>query len=201
MMKQILNAVRLQVQRAMASIVSSRVGAITSYDPNTFTAVVQLQPDNILTGWLQVSSPWIGNGWGMFSPPNIGDLVVVEYINGDLQSGVIAGKFYNQVNLPKPVPSGEFWLFHKLGAFFKLTNDGKLSVSDGHGATVTLNGDGTISIVATQTTITGPLHVTGNVQVDQTLTATTDVIGGGKSLKNHLHSGVQSGGSNTGPPV
>lgn len=199
MMKQILNAVRLQVQRAMASIVSSRVGAITSYDPNTYTAIVQLQPDSILTGWLQVSSPWIGNGWGMFSPPNIGDLVVVEYINGDLQSGVIAGKFYNQVNLPLPAPSGEFWLFHKLGAFFKLTNDGKLTISDGHGATITLNGDGTISIVATQTTITGPLHVTGNVQVDATLTANTDVIGGGKSLKTHVHPDPQGG--NTGPPV
>lgn len=165
MMKQILNAVRLQVQRAMASIVSSRVGAITSYDPNTYTAVVQLQPDDILTGWLQVSSPWIGNGWGMFSPPNIGDLVVVEYINGDLQSGVIAGKFYNQVNLPLPAPSGEFWLFHKLGAFFKLTNDGKLTISDGHGATITMNGDGSITSAAANWQHTGNVAFKDNFTV------------------------------------
>lgn len=51
-------------------------------------------------------------------------------------------------------------------------------------------------------TITAPtLHITGNVNVDQTVTATTDVVGGGKSLKSHVHSGVQSGGSNSGPPV
>jgi hypothetical protein len=41
---------------------------------------------------------------------------------------------------------------------------------------------------------------TGNVNVAMTLTATTDVIGAGKSLKNHTHGGVQTGGGNTAPP-
>lgn len=199
MMKQIMNAVRLQVQRAMASIVSSRVGSITSYDPNTYTVVVQLQPDDIITGWLPIASPWIGNGWGMFAAPNIGDMVAVEYINGDLQSGMIVGRYYNQQSRPLPVPSGEFWLVHKLLQSIKLTNDGKLAITDGHGATVTLNGDGTITSAANSWTHTGDLAVTGNVNVSKTLTATTDVVGGGKSLKTHIHPDPQGG--NTGPPV
>lgn len=201
MMKHLLNAVRLQVQRAMASIVSSRVGAITSYDPNTFTAVVSLQPDSIITGWLQIASPWIGNKWGMFAAPNIGDLVQVEYINGDLQAGMIVGRFYNQVSQPLPVPSGEFWLVHKLLQSLKLTNDGKIAISDGHGATITMNGDGTITSAASTWNHTGTVSFTGNVNVSETLTATTDVVGGGKSLKSHVHGGVQIGGSDTGPPV
>lgn len=44
-------------------------------------------------------------------------------------------------------------------------------------------------------------HFTGNITSDQTITGSTDVVGGGKSLKSHVHSGVQSGGSNSGPPV
>jgi phage baseplate assembly protein V len=207
MMKGILNAVRLQVQRAMASMISSRFGSITNFDPNTFTARVMLQPDNVMTGWLQVSCPWIGNGWGMFAPPNIGDLVDVLYTNSDLQSGVIALRSYNQVNRPLPVKSGEFWLVHKSGAFFKLTNDGKLSVSDGHGATVTLNGDGSITSAANKWThtgemdITGTVNITGNASVSQTLIATTDVVGGGISLKNHKTTLVQPGTGLGGPPV
>ena len=39
------------------------------------------------------------------------------------------------------------------------------------------------------------------MQVDETLTADTDVIGGGVSLKNHVHTGVTSGSGDTGPPV
>lgn len=51
-------------------------------------------------------------------------------------------------------------------------------------------------------TITAPtLHITGDVNCDKTVTATTDVVGGGKSLKTHVHSGVQTGGGNTGAPV
>lgn len=50
------------------------------------------------------------------------------------------------------------------------------------------------------TTINGTLHVTGNITCDATVTAVTDVVGGGKHLKTHTHSGVQAGASNTGAP-
>lgn len=42
--------------------------------------------------------------------------------------------------------------------------------------------------------------VSGDVNVGKTLTATTDVIGGGKSLKSHVHGGVASGSARTSPP-
>lgn len=41
----------------------------------------------------------------------------------------------------------------------------------------------------------------GNINCPATVTATTDVITNSISLKNHTHSGVQSGSSDTGPPV
>jgi phage baseplate assembly protein V len=200
MMKAILNAVRQQIQRAMASLVTSRVGSITSYDPNTFTAKVMLQPDSALTGWTQINSPWVGNGWGMFAAPNIGDQVDVLYTNGDINAGVIACRSFNQNNQPLPVPAGEFWLVHKLLQSLKLTNDGKLALTDGHGATITMNGDGTIT-VSGPTTFTSDATFQGNVQVDETLTANSDVIGGNVSLKTHLTSGVTSGTDNSALPV
>ena len=66
--------------------------------------------------------------------------------------------------------------------------------------TVNVVTTGSVNITAPTTTITGNVHITGNVQVDQTLTATTDVVGGGKSLKSHTHGGVQTGSGNTGAP-
>lgn len=206
MMGPILNAMRLQAQRASAESVSSRIGKVTAFDPTYYAARVELQPDGIITGWLPVSAHWMGNGWGMFSPPSPGDMVSVVFIDSQLEGGYVEGRFWNDEDRPLPVPAGEFWLVHKSGAFFKLTNDGKGSFSDGHGASVTLNGDGTISSAGTWThtgnlTVNGAGHITGNVQVDQTLTATTDVVGGGKSLKTHIHSGVTTGSGTSGPPV
>ena len=194
MMGPLQNAMRLQAQRAGASNVSSSVGEVTNYDPNTFTARVQLQPTGIITGWLPVASPWIGNGWGLFAAPNIGDMVTVEYINGDIQAGVIIARMWNLTDLPLPVPSGEFWLVHKLGGFFKMTNDGKVSFNDGQGASFVLDGDGSIASAATA------WNHTGNVNVSGTLTASTDVVGGGKSLAHHLTTGVQPGSGISGPP-
>jgi phage baseplate assembly protein V len=189
MMKAMLNAVRLQVQRAMANIVSSRPGSITSFDPSTMTAIVALQPDGELTGWLPVASAWVGNGWGMFAPPSIGNLVDVVFINGDINGGVIEGRFYNQQNQPIAVDSGEFWLIHESGAFFKLLNAGGLTISDGKGATITLDGNGDITSAASAWNHTGNVNVTGTIK------ATADVQAAGISLVNHVHvvAGVETG--------
>ena len=54
--------------------------------------------------------------------------------------------------------------------------------------------DGTI-------TINGNLNLTGNLSVTGNITATGDITAGTVSLKNHVHSGVTTGGSNTGSPV
>ena len=165
----------------------SKIGTISGYDPARPAVKVQLQPEGNETGWIPLGSLWAGNGWGMFAAPPIGGQVEVTFIEGHPEAGVVGLRFFSDVDQALSVPSGEFWLVHANGAFVKLTNDGKLTLADGQGATVSLNGDGTITSAATQWTHTGPVHFTDNVQVDKTLTANTDVVGGGKSLKTHPH--------------
>lgn len=62
---------------------------------------------------------------------------------------------------------------------------------------ITANGGGTVN---GPLTVNGKLTVSDDADIGGTMTAVTDAIGGGKSLKNHRHTGVQSGGSVTGPP-
>ena len=77
-----------------------------------------------------------------------------------------------------------------------------------------LSAGGSVEITAPQTTINGPLTVTGAITgqgglaisggsgatVQGSLTTTGDVVAGGISLDNHTHSGVQSGDGSTGKP-
>lgn len=63
-----------------------------------------------------------------------------------------------------------------------------------------LKNDGTADITVTKLNITGDIVHTGDQSSTGTITGDIDVVGGGKSLKTHTHSGVTSGGSNTGPP-
>lgn len=195
------NAIRTQAIAAANLRTFPRLGTISGYDPSRPAVKVMLQPEQNETGWIPLGSIWAGNGWGMFAAPPLGIQVEVTYIDGNIDAGVVGLRYFSDVDQAIAVQSGEFWLVHARGQFVKLTNDGKLTVSDGKGATVALNGDGTITSAATTWNHTGTLNVTGDVNVSDTLTATTDVVGGGKSLKTHQHSGVQTGGGESGPPV
>jgi phage baseplate assembly protein V len=207
---QIFNEVKKLAQSHQ--IAYMRAGTVTSYDPSNYTVKVALQPEGAVTGWIPLVSAWVGNGWGMFSPPSIGDLIEVQFHDGDFDAGVACQRFFNDSSRPLPVPGGEFWLVHKLGALVKLTNDGKVTITDKAGSTAILNGDGTATVTASggltvnaNTQINGNLSVSGNVGAGGTVTApnvvgTTNVTFGGKSGVAHTHSGVQTGPGNTGAP-
>jgi len=195
MMNEFRNHMRQVAQTVPQGQGRTRIGVVTSYDLDAYSVKVKLQPENVETGWLSVTSAWIGDGWGFFTPPTPGDMCEVEFQEGGLSAGIVIGRFWNDSERPLSVPSGELWAVHKNGQIFKLLNNGQAIFSDGHGATIQLNGDGTITSSATTWNHTGNFNVAG------TVTASTDVIGSGKSLKSHVHTGVIAGGSNTGAPA
>ena len=60
---------------------------------------------------------------------------------------------------------------------------------------------GNVAIKGTLTANNGTLSVSGaTMSMNGTIKASTDMIGGGISLKSHVHSGVQAGGGDTGAP-
>ena len=76
-------------------------------------------------------------------------------------------------------------------------------------ATATINASGSTSINSPETTISGHVTIKGGLsvsggegaQVDGSISASGDIARGNISLQSHVHSGVTSGGSNTGTPV
>lgn len=65
----------------------------------------------------------------------------------------------------------------------------------------TEKGDTFIRLQPGTITIKGDIIHEGNTTQTGTLTVSEDVIGGGVSLKNHVHGGVKTGDGNTEPPV
>lgn len=150
-----------------------RIGTVTNYVFTPYPSVkVALQPDGTLTGYLPVTAQWVGNGWGMFGAPNIGDQCEVQFQEDGAGGGFVVGRFWNVNVQGMPVPSGEWWLIHGKGAAVKLTNDGKVLIQDSFGSNYVMNADGTGSQtfengyqMNCDTNIVGNLNVTGNVTV------------------------------------
>ncbi len=123
----------------------ARFGLVSSFDPSAFAAKVMLQPENVLTGWLPIISPWVGAGWGLAAPLIVGAQVLVIAQEGDAEHGVILGAVWSTVDKPLSAPTGELWLQHQSGSYLKLLNNG------------------TITLQASQVNITGNLLVNGNI--------------------------------------
>jgi phage baseplate assembly protein gpV len=174
----LMNQMRRAAQEAGSSQAVTRHGVVTSYDPGTYAVKVELQPDGTLTGWIPLKSPWVGNGWGMFCPPSIGDLVEVDFQEDDGGVGSAGWRFYNDEDRPLPCPAGEFWLVHKDGALLKFHAGGNVEL---HATTLNTSADAWNH--------SGPLTVTGG-----------DIKADGISLKTHHHDKVQAGTSLTGNP-
>lgn len=175
------NEMARHAEDAAGRLATSRYGVVTSYDPDTHAAKVILQPSGIETGFLPIKSAWVGNGWGLFSPPSIGDQVGVSFQEGSLEAGFITGGFYSDVDRPLPAPSGEFWLVHQGGASLKFTNDGK----------VTLTAPAKLFVV-------GDLDVSGDI-TDQTVGGNTVTLAALRADYNaHTHPDVQAGSGSTG---
>lgn len=151
-MSALANAMRLQAQMASNTTAKPRKGIVSSYNPNTHSVKVRLQPDDDETGWLSLAAAAVGNGWGVIFAPAIGDQVDVHFEDGDAGSGFVCSRFFDDQDRPMPVPSGEFWLVHQSGSFLKFTSDGKVS----------LNGQAEIDVTTpvVNITATGAANVT-----------------------------------------
>ena len=174
-----MNAIKNQMNQAAeqshGAVAKTRVGIVDGYDPATYSVKVRLQPDDTMTAWLPILSPWVGNEWGMFCPPAIGDSVQVDFLDGDIDAGISGMRFFNDEDRPLPCPVGEFWIVHKSGSMLKFLTNGDVQL-----------------IAAANLAITAG--------ADITITSATLKHNGKNIGATHTHGGVQTGGGTTGVP-
>ena len=155
-----------------------RLGTIASVDLMAARCIVSLEdglespPVRWFEGRMGETHTW--------SPPSDVEEVMLLSPAGEIGGGVVLGSLANS-HFPAPANTALDLIRFADGAV--LSYD-----PEAHAASLTLPGGGT-------------LNITADVNVTGTLTATVDVVGGGKSLKGHKHGGVQAGSAQTGAPA
>ena len=142
-----------------------------------------------------------------------GSLAVLFNILGDEANR--AGIEFNAELIPGELKSGEYQIGNfVVGSTIKFDEDGNITIVSVNGVTVTANAvtvnASTVTLNA-ETTINGSLTVNGTITATGTISAPTASISGGitcatlsiggNAYTAHVHSDVQSGGSNTGGVV
>lgn len=174
-----------------------RIGRVLSVDLAGATCVVALGDPDSEDGELESPDiPWAAPRAGqtrIWSPPAVGEQVVVLCPEGDLALGVVHGGLWSDAH---PAPGGSTRHVISFDDGAEIAYDPESHHADidlPAGATLAINAQGGV-------TITGPVSIDGDVTVTGTLTASEDVVGGGKSLKTHRHTAVQPGGGLSGAP-
>lgn len=176
-----------------------RVCVVASVDLAAGTCTVRLDdPDT--GGDADTESPpvrWLHPRMGetrAWLPPAVGEQGLLLCPGGELGAGVFVGGLHSS-QIPAPIDEPVALLRFKDGASLSYDPDAhELLLQLPSGATTVLVSDGGVDIQ-------GDVSITGALTVSQTVTADDDVIGGGKSLKSHRHTGVQAGSAQTGAPA
>ncbi len=211
----LLNAHKLTAQGIASRTAAPRYGVVQSVDPANHAARVTVQPEGVLTGWLPIMSHSIGNGWGIVSLPLPGTQVMLTPQEGDGEEWAVAGRVFDTAALPPSVPAaisgsasnaqpGEIALVSKAGAVIRLAADGTVYIK---APTVNIEGsarisgnlevDGDITVLGTHSGSTGALTAAGEIYDLNKVHGHLDTLR--QAYDGHLHTGVQSGGSDTGP--
>lgn len=179
----------IDTQRLIGDL--AREGVVVSVDYAAGTARVEFA-DDLTTGDI----PWLESRAGStrtYSPPAIGEQVMVLSPEADTARGVIIGSLSSDAH-PHPANDESTLTEYKDGA--RIGYDPKshaLTAILPAGATLRIDADGGL-------VFKGDMTVDGDIKSTGTIMAETDVVGAGKSLKNHVHLGVQPGGGLSGKP-
>jgi len=188
------NRQAMRTASQIASIGQTRYGILTSFDPVRHLGRVTLQPEGVLTGWLEMGTSM--PGWQMVPP--LGGQVVVLPREGDSANGIIVAHVYSTPNPPPQSPNAL-----GTGGTPSTSNapmvSGETLFKGPSGAVLRVCADGSVYI-AGPVNIDGPLHVNGDIT--STSGDVYDKHGSLDRLRGkydlHGHTGVVSGGATTG---
>lgn len=151
---------------------------------------LQLGPDEVRD---QVERP---QQYGFTSVPLAGAEAVVAFVGGRRDHGVVLAVDDRRYRV-KSLQPGEVAIYTDQGDKVVFKRGGTIEFT----ASTKVLINAPLVECSTDLKVSGKLDVTGKgtfsgaVDVGTTLTATTDVSGGGKSLKNHVHSVNLTGGT------
>ena len=186
------------VQQELARQRTSLLGVVSTIfphegddDDNNYEVNVRLKHEELELRRVPLAVSHVG----VAAPPRVGDLVLVHFVNGDLNQPVISGRFYHADERP-PLHQADDILFEQRlsdgtlnhlrfaadGAIYLQRNVTKPEDNSEAKATIKINADGSIEIKADglpvhitcdKLTLDGNMDVNGDVKVSGAAGSTT----------------------------
>lgn len=119
---------------------------------------------------------------GMANIPNVGDLVLLSFVGGNINAPIIIGRLYNDEDTPPANKESEFLLQHPLknGSSLKIDSAGVITIATANQQVSVLIEDGGITIDTANNPVT--IKSMGEIKIGDATTSQVKV--GGRMLAN-----------------
>lgn len=207
--------ISLHAQMQGAGIITLGIGHVIGYDPATnqvkcaIPAFPVVDPTTgaatgqyAVSPWMQLGSPWVGNGWGFQTAPEVGDAstpwsgtqCAICVVSQSSSASLVACLLYTSQAAPadSTLVAGEAVLRHKSGTRLKFHDDGSLTVISSSGSEINMEASGQIAVTVPSGQVFS-VNGTGDALALVSLLVA--------AFNAHTHSGVQTGSGTTGTPV
>jgi phage baseplate assembly protein V len=137
-----------------------------------------------------------------YSPHSVGEQVLLLCPDGDIEGAVAIGGIACD-DFPLPGDGKRELVQFSDGAVLAYDPESHTldaALPEGATALIVASGGVTLRVQDGGLTIEGDVEINGDLRLTGTATADVDVVGGGKSLKDHKHTGVTAGAGVSGPP-
>lgn len=137
----ITNLIRREIDRALNARPVPQFGLVKSYDPDKYAVKVELQPEEAMTEWMPLPVEHVGDGYGLLMAPEIDDLVLVGFTDGDRNAPFIMKRVHNDEQPPPKVEAGEMVLMHKSKGYVMFDKDNNVTVKQRKGHSLVMTDD------------------------------------------------------------
>ena len=156
-MEGVVGVMKRVAEHEARRILTTELGVVTAVfphaeesDTDNYQCSVQLKTRVLPDGQrmelrrVPIATPYLG----FAAIPNVGDLVLVQFMGGDVNAPVITGRLYNDEDRPPPNLADELLVRHKLasGGSIKIDKDGKVVLTSGNAENTLTIEDESISL-------------------------------------------------------
>lgn len=166
------------------------VQGVEPADPGNYAATVALPGSDLVLD----SVPLLTPRKGVASVPDVGDLVLVGFVGGDLNHPVVLGSLYNDEDRPPPNDKGQFIVHLPGGADEGSALRLELHESGPQRAVLKVGGACTVTVQDDDPVVT--LDVGGGAAIEITQSGNVSLQGGGNlTLKGSGNVTLEAGGT------
>jgi len=142
----LLNIIKREAERIVKTFHRpDETGVFDSYDKETHSIKLKLQPYDHLTGWIPIGTGLVGDSFGLALGPAKDDQFVIGFRNGDRAVPYVKGRVFSDKQKPPQVESGEISLSNKDKTKVFFDKDNNLTIEHSTGSKTVFDKDGQIT--------------------------------------------------------